>query len=585
VVRTIARTVGGYEIVRVIGRGGMATVYLARQTELQREVALKELTLFDGADPEQARRFLREARLAGSFSHPNIVTVHDYLEEDGRPYIAMEYLERGSLRPYVGRMSLAQVGGVLQGVLSALMHAEERGVVHRDLKPENLMVTTQGSVKVADFGIAKATSATQTGDLTTTGTTLGTPHYMAPERAMGQEIGPWSDLYSVGVIVFELLVGRRPFDGTDTPMAILMRQINEPIPPVSSLVPDVDLAISDWIERLLVKDPERRTRSAAVAWDQLDDILGGMLGARWQRHAALPERPGSAAAERTTAPAAAAAEPAGVAVPEAAAAAQKPTGATRRLPMTEPDMTEAPFTVALAPDEPAKRRGLPQAARLALVAGALVAGIAGAAAVRGGGSEAPRPRATPTVAPVASASAAATPTAAAEYATALSAAIGDLAGLTRGHRADLGAATTAATRSAASSALAADYRAAVKALAGLDPGSQDRAAHGRLVTALGDTAAAYDEAAAAAKRGDGSGYTAAQADADRSRTAVDAAIAALPSADSEPGPAAGATPTPTDGGSAGSGSGSGTNSGSAGSGVGDSKSDDPSDDAPDDNGD
>jgi serine/threonine protein kinase len=185
-VKPVARRVGRYRILRVIGRGAMATVYLARQTDLVRDVALKELALFENAGPDVARRFLHEARLAGSFSHPNIVTVHDYLEHDGAPYIAMEYLPRGSLRPYVGRMSLAQVGGVLEGLLGGLAHAEERGVVHRDLKPENIMVTSQGSVKIADFGIAKATSATQTGaNLTTTGTTLGTPRYMSPERAMG----------------------------------------------------------------------------------------------------------------------------------------------------------------------------------------------------------------------------------------------------------------------------------------------------------------------------------------------------------------------------------------------------------------
>ena len=122
-----ARRVGRYEIVRTLGRGGMATVYLARQPGLERDVALKELRLFDGSEPQLARRFLREARLAGSLSHPNIVTVHDYFEHDGTAYIAMEYLPRGSLRPYVGHLSLAQVGGVLEGVLDGLACAEQRG--------------------------------------------------------------------------------------------------------------------------------------------------------------------------------------------------------------------------------------------------------------------------------------------------------------------------------------------------------------------------------------------------------------------------------------------------------------------------
>ena len=183
--------------------------------------------------------------------------MHDYFEHDGTPYIAMEYVERGSLRPYVGRMNLAQIGGVLEGLLAGLTHAEAHGIVHRDLKPENLMVTADGRVKIADFGIAKATTKMQTGAfLTATGTTVGTPTYMAPEQAMAQDIGPWTDLYSVGCMAFELFTGNVPFHDSDAPMAILLRHVNEPIAPVKSIRPEVDQRISDWIERLLVKEPD-----------------------------------------------------------------------------------------------------------------------------------------------------------------------------------------------------------------------------------------------------------------------------------------------------------------------------------------
>src|ERR1044072_8261860 len=216
--------------------------------------------------------------MAGSFSHPNIVTVHDYFERGGSPYIAMEYLARGSLRPYVGPLSLEQVGGVLEDLLAGLAHASERGVVHRDLKPENLMVTDQGRTKIADFGIAKATSAaTQMTNLTTAGSTLGTPRYMAPERALGQEIGPWSDLYAVGVIAFELLVGHTPFHENEEPVPVLMRQINAPIPRVDSLVPDVDPALADWIERLVAKSPDDRTCAASTALHESDEVLTDRL--------------------------------------------------------------------------------------------------------------------------------------------------------------------------------------------------------------------------------------------------------------------------------------------------------------------
>jgi hypothetical protein len=369
------RRVGGYELVRVIGRGGMATVYLARQVDLDRDVALKELAVFDAPDPQLARRFLGEARLAGSLSHPNIVTVHDYFEQDGTPYIAMEYLARGSLRPYVGRVSLSQIGGVLHGVLGGLAHAEEHGVVHRDIKPENIMVTSQGSVKIADFGIAKATStATLGANLTTTGTTLGTPRYMAPERAMGEPIGPWSDLYSVGVMVFELLVGRTPFHETVAPVAILMRQINDPIPPVRSLVPDVDPALSDWVGRLLVKDPDERTRSASTAWRELDEILLDRLGARWPRDAALAAATGAA-------------QPSGVRTSTTAS----PGSST---PTTAPMVGESALAATIAPatrrrgrvpDATPRRRGRRRRGLAALVVlgGAVMTAVAAAGTLGG----------------------------------------------------------------------------------------------------------------------------------------------------------------------------------------------------------
>src|SRR5215218_6993374 len=187
-------------------------------------------------------------------------------------------------------MNLAQIGGVLEGLLAGLAHGEQQGIVHRDLKPENLMVTSDGRVKIADFGIAKATNQMQTGAfLTATGTTVGTPTYMAPEQAMAQDIGPPTDLYSVGCMAFEMFTGRVPFHDTEAPMAILLRHVNEQIPPAKSIDPKIDQDISDWIERLLVKDPTNRTQSANDAWDEFEELIIGLLGPRWRREARLRE--------------------------------------------------------------------------------------------------------------------------------------------------------------------------------------------------------------------------------------------------------------------------------------------------------
>ena len=328
----VARTVGRYEILEELGRGGMATVFLARQADLDRLVALKELSAFRQADPAFTQRFLRESRLAGSLSHPNIVTVHDFFEYDGVPYIAMEYVTGGSLRPHIGHMSLSQVAGTLEGMLSALDHAEHHQIVHRDIKPENVLVTAQGRVKITDFGIAKATGNATTGSfLTATGTTVGTPNYMAPEQAMGQEVGPWTDLYSVGVMAFELFVGHVPFYDTEEPMAVLMRQVSDPIPPARSINPEVDDAISDWIERLVVKDPEKRVRSAREAWEEFEEIIIELVGPRWRRTAPLvvsSQRPADL--------------PAGPHTPPPTTAARPPLMPTWEVPNWGPTTSEAP---------------------------------------------------------------------------------------------------------------------------------------------------------------------------------------------------------------------------------------------------
>ncbi len=283
----IPEQVGPYRIVRVVGRGGMAVVYLARQPNLARDVAVKELAQIGAGDPSMARRFIREAQVAGSLNHPNVVTVYDFLEQDGVPYIAMEYLVRGSLRPFIGKLSLAQSAGVLEGLLAALSHAETMGIVHRDVKPENLLVTVDGGVKIADFGIAKALQQVATEEmLTPAGATVGTPAYMAPEQAMASEIGPWTDIYQSGIVAYELLTGAVPFRADGSPIAVMMQHINDELPPLPA---GLDPALDAWVRRMVAKEPRDRYGSAREAWDEFEEIVIRLSGPLWRREARLAD--------------------------------------------------------------------------------------------------------------------------------------------------------------------------------------------------------------------------------------------------------------------------------------------------------
>ena len=300
----VLKRVGRFDLLEVIGRGGAAVVYLAMQRDLQRHVALKELAPFHLADTSFAERFVEESRLAGSMNHANIVTVHEFFEDGSVPYIAMEYLPHGSLRQYIGRLSTAQIAGVLEGVLAGLAHGEAHQIVHRDLKPENLLVAVDGRVKIADFGVARAYSKAATrAVVTVAGTTIGTPAYMSPEQALGTDLTPATDLYSLGVVAWELLTGQVPFDETDTPVAVLYRHVHEPVPSVRSVAPDVDEGIAEWLEKMLAKRPEDRFQSADEAWVALEDLVLDLLGPRWRREARLTLDDATPRARRTLTPA------------------------------------------------------------------------------------------------------------------------------------------------------------------------------------------------------------------------------------------------------------------------------------------
>jgi serine/threonine protein kinase len=284
------REIGRYRVERELGRGGMAIVHLARQADLERPVALKELAGLMATDPTAITRFLREARLAGSLNHPNIVTVYEYFEYGGLPYIAMEFLPRGPLRPLVGRLKDPQVVGVLDCMLAGLAHADAHGIVHRDLKPENVMRTQDGWVKIADFGIATAYYGELAhANLTPPGEFVGAPAYVSPEQVLGKPATAASDLYSVGVIAFELFTGAVPFADAGSGGAMLIAKASKRAPSLATLRPDLDRRLVDWVDRLLERDPARRPDGATAARELLDDAAEAALGARWRREAPLLE--------------------------------------------------------------------------------------------------------------------------------------------------------------------------------------------------------------------------------------------------------------------------------------------------------
>jgi serine/threonine protein kinase len=390
------RMAGPYQLLREIARGGMARVHLAYDTKLGREVALKELAGLTLSNPTLARRFAQESHVTSRLSHPNVVTVYDCFEADGRSYIAMEYLERGSLRPHVGRLETAQAAGVLEGVLAGLAHAETQQIVHRDLKPENLLVTADGRIKIADFGIAKAyTNLGQ--QLTATGTAVGTPSYMAPEQALAKGVGPWTDLYALGVVAYELFTGELPFKKED--VAVLMEHVHDPVPPPRGVRPDLDPDLEQWILWLLQKEPAQRPQSAQIAWDRLEDVVLPLCGPRWRREARLggPERKPLSEAEFpsivATPPVTGGGEPYATYVPPMppmppvtpvtpVTPAPEPVATPAPPPVTPPPAQPVPtFMPATPPPAPsAPRRRVPGGRRVAIAAASLALLAAGGAA-------------------------------------------------------------------------------------------------------------------------------------------------------------------------------------------------------------
>ncbi len=257
---------GRYRLLRRIGSGGMADVWLAEDPHLQRRVALKVLHRRFAQDREFVERFRREAEAAAGLSHPNIVSVFDRGDVDGTYYIAMQLLEGRSLKELIDQgLTPEQSAGLIRQVLDAAGYAHRHGVVHRDLKPQNVIVDDEGKATVTDFGIAHAGVS----EITQAGSVLGTPHYLSPEQAQGQAVTAVSDLYSVGVILYEALAGRVPFEA-DSAVAIAMKQVSHTPQRPSSINPAVSPALDAVVMRALEKDPGQRFQSAEAFIAALD---------------------------------------------------------------------------------------------------------------------------------------------------------------------------------------------------------------------------------------------------------------------------------------------------------------------------
>ena len=265
-----------YEIHRRLARGGMAQVYLARDRSLDRPVAVKELVPEFAADPSFVERFRREAQAAANLSHPNIVGVYDWGAQDGTYFIVMEYIDGPSLSRVLradGPLHPRRAAEIASEVAAGLGFAHSRGVVHRDVKPGNVLLTRTGQAKVTDFGIARALSSPDE-DLTQAGSVMGTATYFSPEQAQGLPVDPRSDLYSLGVVLYELVTGRPPFAG-ETPLAIAYKHVQDDPPPPSTIISDLPEGLEAIIMKLLSKRADDRYASAEELRADLRRFLEG----------------------------------------------------------------------------------------------------------------------------------------------------------------------------------------------------------------------------------------------------------------------------------------------------------------------
>jgi tRNA A-37 threonylcarbamoyl transferase component Bud32 len=269
------KKIGRYEVKSELGRGGMATVYKAHDPLFEREVAVKVLPREMLHDPQFRVRFEREAKTVASLEHQAIVPVYDVGEEDGQPYFVMRYMTGGSLSERIssGSLSIAETAHIMNRLANALDEAHSKGVVHRDLKPGNIMFDHVGEPYVSDFGIAKIAEGKGVATITGGGI-IGTPAYMSPEQAQGNKLDGRSDIYALGVIAFEMLTGRQPYEA-DTPMAVVVKHITDPIPHILDVNPNLPADLENVIESAMAKNPAERYATAREFAEALTAVSRG----------------------------------------------------------------------------------------------------------------------------------------------------------------------------------------------------------------------------------------------------------------------------------------------------------------------
>lgn len=274
----IGQSLGRYHILEQLGEGGMAVVYKAFDTRLERNVAVKVILPGKEHSEKFLKRFEREAKSLAQLSHPNIVKVVDYGEQDGLPYLVMEYLPGGTLKKKLTGKSISwqQAIKLLIPIARALDYAHQHKIVHRDIKPSNILITDSGEPMLSDFGISKMLEAEETMDLTGTGVGVGTPEYMSPEQAQGKSVDIRSDIYSLGVVLYEMVTGRRPYQA-DTPMAVVWKLASEPLPRPKQFMTELPDALDGILIKMLAKQAEQRYQGLGELIPSLEKLANSTI--------------------------------------------------------------------------------------------------------------------------------------------------------------------------------------------------------------------------------------------------------------------------------------------------------------------